>query len=92
VASYLQTSFTYWNHIFIFYNYVNNQLDETTFSLINLFNFVSVVSLFVLMVWLINDTPDSLMADTTVSASVEWIVKYTIHKFSLVVSVMCGFW
>ena len=32
------------------------------------------------------DASDSLIADTTVSASVEYIVKYTIHKFSLVVS------
>jgi hypothetical protein len=34
-------------------------------------NFISVVSLFVIMVWLINGVPDSLMADTTVRASVE---------------------
>jgi hypothetical protein len=33
-----------------------------------------------------NDTPDNLIADITVSASVEWIIKYTVHKFSLVVS------
>jgi hypothetical protein len=38
---------------------------------VNIMNFISVVSLFVIMVWLMNDTPDSLMADTTVSASVE---------------------
>jgi hypothetical protein len=38
---------------------------------VNVINFISVVYLFVIMVWLINDTPDSLMADTTVSASVE---------------------
>jgi hypothetical protein len=37
----------------------------------NIMNFISVVSLFFIMVWLMNDTPDSLMADTTVSASVE---------------------
>jgi len=35
---------------------------------------------------LINDVPDSLMADTTVSANVEYIMKYTNHKFSLVVN------
>jgi hypothetical protein len=34
-------------------------------------NFVSVVSLFVVMVWLINDVPGGLIVDTTVSASVE---------------------
>jgi len=38
---------------------------------VNIINFISVVSLFVNIVWLIKDTPDSLMADTTVSASVE---------------------
>ena len=38
---------------------------------VNIINFISVVSLFVIMVWLINDVPESLMADTTVSASVE---------------------
>ena len=32
-----------------------------------------------------NDTTDNLIADTTVGASVEQIVKYTIHKFSLAV-------
>jgi hypothetical protein len=34
-------------------------------------NFISVVSLFVIMVWLIKDVPDSVIADTTVSANVE---------------------
>jgi len=38
---------------------------------VNIMNFISVVSLFVIMVWLINDAPGSLIADTTVSASVE---------------------
>jgi hypothetical protein len=38
---------------------------------VNIINFISVVYLFVIMVWLINDTPDNLMADTTVRASVE---------------------
>ena len=33
-----------------------------------------------------NDSPDNLMADTTVSARVEYIVKYTMYRFSLVVS------
>ena len=37
----------------------------------NIINFISVASLFVIIVWLINDVPDSLIADTTVSASVE---------------------
>ena len=37
-------------------------------SEVNIINFISVVSLFVIMVLLINDVPDSLMADTTVSA------------------------
>jgi hypothetical protein len=38
---------------------------------VNITNFINVVSLFVAMVWLINDTPDNLMADTTVNANVE---------------------
>ena len=38
---------------------------------VNILNFISVVSLFVVMVWLINDAPDILIADTSVSASVE---------------------
>jgi len=38
---------------------------------VNIMNFISAVSLFVIMVWLMKDTPDNLMADTTVSASVE---------------------
>jgi len=33
-------------------------------------NFISLVSLFVNMVWLIDDAPYSLIVDTTVSASV----------------------
>ena len=37
----------------------------------NIINFISVESLFVIMVWLMNDVSDSLIADTTVSASVE---------------------
>jgi hypothetical protein len=36
---------------------------------VNIINYINVVSLSVIMVWFINDTPDSLMADTTVSAS-----------------------
>jgi len=36
---------------------------------VKIMNFISVVSLFVIMVWLIHDAPDSLIADTTVSAS-----------------------
>jgi hypothetical protein len=38
------------------------------------------------MVWSIKVVPDSLIADTTVSDNVEHITKYTIYKFSLVVS------
>jgi hypothetical protein len=38
---------------------------------VNIINFISVVSLLVIMVWLMNDTPDNLIADTTVKASVE---------------------
>lgn len=38
---------------------------------VNIMNFISAVSLFVSMVWLMKDTPDNLMADTTVRASVE---------------------
>ena len=34
-------------------------------------NLTVVVSLFVIMVWLMNDTPDSLIADTTVNARIE---------------------
>ena len=49
-------------------------------------------SLFVIMVWLMTDTPDNLVADTTVSASVEQVIKYAIHKFSLVVSAVNIHW
>lgn len=38
---------------------------------VNIMNFIKATSLFVIMVWLMNETPDSLMADTTVTASVE---------------------
>jgi len=38
---------------------------------VNIINFINVASLFVIMVWLINETPDNLIAETTVSASVE---------------------
>jgi hypothetical protein len=38
-------------------------------------NFIIVVSLFVIMVWLISDAADSLIAHTTVSASVTVIDK-----------------
>jgi hypothetical protein len=38
---------------------------------VNSMNFINVISLFVIIVWLINDTPDSLIADTTVSARIE---------------------
>jgi hypothetical protein len=50
------------------------------------FLFIVAVSLFVNMVWLIKDVPNSLMADTNVSANVEYIAKYTIHRFSFLVS------
>jgi hypothetical protein len=38
---------------------------------VNIMNFINLVSLFVSMVWLINDTLDSLITDSTVSTSVE---------------------
>jgi hypothetical protein len=38
---------------------------------VNIINFVNVVSLFVIVVWLMKDNPDNLIDDTTVSASVE---------------------
>jgi hypothetical protein len=38
---------------------------------VNSMNFISVISLFVIIVWLINEAPDSLIADTTVSARIE---------------------
>jgi len=38
---------------------------------VNIINFISVVSLFVNIVWLIKDAPDNLIADTTASARVE---------------------
>jgi hypothetical protein len=47
---------------------------------VNIMNFISVVSLFVIIVWLMNDVPDNLIADTTVRASVELIVKYIQEK------------
>ena len=36
-----------------------------------LYNIIYIIYLFVIMVWLINGAPDSLIADTTVSARVE---------------------
>ena len=53
---------------------------------VNIINFISVVPLFVIMVQLIKDVPDNLMANATVSANVEWVAKYAIHNFSPVVS------
>jgi hypothetical protein len=38
---------------------------------VNIMNLISVLSLFVTMVWLMNGTPDNLMADTNVSANIE---------------------
>jgi hypothetical protein len=38
---------------------------------VNSMNFVSVIYLFVIIVWLINEAPDSLIADITVSARIE---------------------
>jgi hypothetical protein len=38
---------------------------------VNIMNFISVVSLFGSMIWLMKEVPDSLMAETTVSARVE---------------------
>lgn len=38
---------------------------------VNIMNFISLVSLLVIMVWLMNDTLDSLMTDSTVSTSAE---------------------
>jgi len=43
---------------------------------VNIMYLIIVISLFVIMVWLINDAPDSLMANTTVSAkSISWPLK-----------------
>lgn len=53
---------------------------------VNIMNFTSLVSLFVIMVWLMNDTLDSLMIDTTVSTNVEYTTKYIIHMLSPVIS------
>ena len=38
---------------------------------VNIMNCISVASLFAIMVWLMNDAPDNLIADTTVSVRVE---------------------
>ena len=38
---------------------------------VNIMNFISVASLLVIKVWLMKDTPESLIAETTVNASVE---------------------
>jgi len=38
---------------------------------VNIMNFIRVASLFVIMVWLMNEIPESLMADTTVTARAE---------------------
>lgn len=53
---------------------------------VNIINFIRVISLFVIMVWLMNDVPDSLMVNTTVNARVEYTMKYIIHRFSPMVS------
>jgi hypothetical protein len=44
-------------------------------------NFISVVSLFVIMGWLMKNIPDSLIADTTVSVSVEQITERDIYIY-----------
>jgi hypothetical protein len=38
---------------------------------VSIMNFISVISLVVIMVWLMKDVPESLTADTTVNADVE---------------------
>ena len=38
---------------------------------VNIMNSISVVWLFVIVIWLMNDTPDNLISDTSVSAAVE---------------------
>ena len=38
---------------------------------VNIMIFISVASLLVIMVWFMKDTPESLIADTTVNASIE---------------------
>ena len=48
---------------------------------LNIMNFISVVSLIVVKVWLIKDTLISLIADTTVNTDIEYTVKCTTHKF-----------
>jgi hypothetical protein len=58
---------------------------------VNIMNFISVVSLFVIMVWLMKDVPDSLITDTTVSVSVEYNTKCTIHKYSPVYFVIVDY-
>jgi hypothetical protein len=40
-------------------------------SNVNIMNFINLVSLFVITVWLMNDTLDSLITDSTVSPSAE---------------------
>ena len=47
---------------------------------VNVMNFIIVVSLFVIMVWLISDAADSVIADTTVSARVTVIDKKQSHN------------
>lgn len=42
---------------------------------VNIISFIRAISLFVIMVWLMKDTPDSLMADTTVNVRIEYTVK-----------------
>jgi hypothetical protein len=39
---------------------------------VNIINFINVVSLFVIIVWLMNDTPESLIATTIVSVLKIW--------------------
>ena len=38
---------------------------------VNIMNFISVASLLIIMVWFMKDTPESLIADTMVNASIE---------------------
>jgi hypothetical protein len=53
---------------------------------VNIINFITVASSFVIKIWLTNDTIDSLMAVSTVNTNTEWVTKQNIHRFSPVVT------
>jgi hypothetical protein len=52
---------------------------------VNIMNFMISLSLFVIIVWLMNDALDNLIVATTVVTSREYVAKYITHILSLVI-------